>query len=623
MIFFTSIDELNGNNTPDGVPCYCERIIYPDDLLLQSPLTWQGPNEYTLLIELYSVDGKTNFGDVTDKFSYYFFKNPISGKHTFNIRLEHFHELMCIHACWILKVTVSDSAHIYFQKITDRYCQTSCCDVPRGVGFAQPSVVWPDDSGPGTINIPAPPKVDECGNKYITVTTRYECYDKQTGDYYSNPGAANIINGNYTNFVFEKKLNLRGEVIEIPREIVRTYSRNCRLTRTESARQYEVDVYGIFPAWKALEVTNMLHAPEIRIDGQRYEYDGGEPFARIELGSTCDRLYRSNILLRDCDIYQNFGCSDGCNTTGGAAMAMVISQGAKIFYDEDRQLIGDKDDLLDWFRNQPGMTNLMLIDPGDYDCDFEIGFVVYGDGYMPTFVYVDGTAPGNRTYGMSEAALADLCSKIEPSCAMPVAGTITPMDDTCGVPTLGTIIVMDMPTTNIAVTWLNDWIDEGDSAITRTEKTVNITLDLSNANYPESDGLGDGPPWQWGESAAAGNVITSADLKFTIAPILFLNEQPIDWNAQGVVHDEIAGTLDFTAIGGAFGKVLFQYVNPSSFAPGIGMLIGIMDVGGRPSVDVYVNGVTVNTMGYIYYSGAATSTDSEGSYIEQTIIYNI
>src|SRR5690606_227656 len=267
------------------------------------------------------------------------------------------------------------------------------------------------DGGGGTIDI-APekaPKVDECGNTYITLVTKFDCYDNQTGDYYAHPGEGNIINGNFTNFTFERKTNLKGRVGELSREIFRTYSRNCKLTKVESARQYAVEVDELFPTWKQVEITDMLHAPYIFIDGRRYEYDGGNPFERVVIPNDCSYLFRTNNLtFRDCEVRQTFGCGDSCHEAEGATMAMVIQQGAKLFYDEDRQLIGDSDPLLDWFRNQPGISKLEVLDPGDFDCSFELGFVITGTGYIPTSIYVDGTSIGNRVYGMSEAALEDL-----------------------------------------------------------------------------------------------------------------------------------------------------------------------------------------------------------------------
>lgn len=63
--------------------------------------------------------------------------------------------------------------------------------------------------------------------------------------------------------------------------------------------------------------------------------------------------------------------------------------------------------------------------------------------------------------------------------------------------------------------------------------------------------------WQWGELAMSGNTISNILLGGEIAPIIWVNEQPINWVLQGVTH--VGDTLDFTSIGGVFGTIIFQY----------------------------------------------------------------
>lgn len=65
--------------------------------------------------------------------------------------------------------------------------------------------------------------------------------------------------------------------------------------------------------------------------------------------------------------------------------------------------------------------------------------------------------------------------------------------------------------------------------------------------------------WQWGELAVNGNTVSDLTLGGEIAPILWLNEQPLDWAQQGITH--VGDTLDFSAIGGAFGTLIYQYRN--------------------------------------------------------------
>lgn len=65
--------------------------------------------------------------------------------------------------------------------------------------------------------------------------------------------------------------------------------------------------------------------------------------------------------------------------------------------------------------------------------------------------------------------------------------------------------------------------------------------------------------WQWGELAVNGNTVSDTLLGGDLSPIIWLNEQPLNWDAQGITH--VGDTLDFTAIGGAFGTLIFQYRN--------------------------------------------------------------
>lgn len=67
--------------------------------------------------------------------------------------------------------------------------------------------------------------------------------------------------------------------------------------------------------------------------------------------------------------------------------------------------------------------------------------------------------------------------------------------------------------------------------------------------------------WQWGEVEASGVIVASPLLTGELAPILWLSQMPIDWELQGVTWDPGTGELDFSSMGGAFGKIYFQYRN--------------------------------------------------------------
>jgi len=87
--------------------------------------------------------------------------------------------------------------------------------------------------------------------------------------------------------------------------------------------------------------------------------------------------------------------------------------------------------------------------------------------------------------------------------------------------------------------------------------SLNTHIALNIADYPVT------PPetaaWQWGELTVNGNTVDSNLLTGDISPIIWLNEQPLNWANQGITQTSTG--LDFTTIGGAYGNLVFQYKN--------------------------------------------------------------
>src|SRR5690606_32430483 len=67
--------------------------------------------------------------------------------------------------------------------------------------------------------------------------------------------------------------------------------------------------------------------------------------------------------------------------------------------------------------------------------------------------------------------------------------------------------------------------------------------------------------WKWEKITYTGNILTSDKLKGELSMLVYLNNVPVDWEADGAVHDPIAGTLNMTAMGGMDGTIIFQYRN--------------------------------------------------------------
>lgn len=67
--------------------------------------------------------------------------------------------------------------------------------------------------------------------------------------------------------------------------------------------------------------------------------------------------------------------------------------------------------------------------------------------------------------------------------------------------------------------------------------------------------------WKWEKITYTGNTLTSDKLKGDLSMLVYLNDVPVDWEAEGAVHDSVAGTLNLTAMGGMDGTIIFQYRN--------------------------------------------------------------
>lgn len=122
--------------------------------------------------------------------------------------------------------------------------------------------------------------------------------------------------------------------------------------------------------------------------------------------------------------------------------------------------------------------------------------------------------------------------------------------------------------------------DDGDEISVPTsvlnENYVHV-LKLTNPNdvltcYEISTSIGFGvsglpvtPPinntWQWGTIIVNDPSLTVEDNLFQgeVSPIIWANGTPIEWALQGVIHDPETLTMDFTAIGGMQGSLVFQY----------------------------------------------------------------
>jgi hypothetical protein len=514
MQWFDNKFDLQYYNQPEGVPCYCEALVKPADMMLQGMLPPVPGNTYTMHIDVYSADGNVKYETATTYFSYFFGSIP-DGRRYFNARLKSWSPAMCTHECYVLNVYVTNAAGgQVFNQWTERYCIANCCDEVTGISFAQSDVTDPyrpspfilgnggpisptkpvSPTGPLTPSTPVGGPANNCGDAYITVTSWFDCYDKFTGDYYGDP---KDVYGGGTAFKYRKITNIRGLVRVLPREIKREYSVNCRLQRVESTTQYQVIGFDVFAGWKMRELEDQLHASHISVNNynninRAVEYSGGTAFQLLQVGFNCTPFYKLDATLNDCTMSQIFGCGDACSTQGSAPLGMVIpaAQGNMQYYDENKNYLGSTaEELINYYSTRPGVENVEILDAEDYDCDFTAAFIVYGTDYVPTSVYVNGVRPRNRIFGQSVAAMNELCKLVKPACATPFIGTVYMEDNICATPAIGTIYMENYGEETLYLTSLGDWeLIDAESVAKRSQNVVTLKFDVLNEDLTYDSG---------------------------------------------------------------------------------------------------------------------------------------
>lgn len=478
MRFIDTIDQLQYYNPIPGVPCYCEEIIFPADMQLQSPLDNNGDGNYTVTIYVYSADGVDELENATNYFSTVTYNNPNTQRHTFNIKLNSFSPTMCANKCFILYVTVAGSGNTYFAKYTERYCVPECCEYVTDVSYSQDSIVW---SGGGT-STPVVAIQNPCRLHYLKIETFSECYNVFSGKYYQTPGT--VFTG--TAFAYRNITTIQGRIVEQPTSIERTYSLNCRPQQFQMQRVFLLDGFEYFPAWKFRELTTGFGDQYIFIEGERYEMNTTTPFETYQPKNNVQLLYNLKAELVKCLQKQIYGCNVSCGDNSLAFVQGDVS-GNGNYYSESRQLIAtDCDELMNYYATLPGVISVVPLDPMDYACDFECGFIVTSqpDSYIPTYYFAGTTSNSGRIYGQSVDTLPDICNQLEPPCGVPSIGTITSDEQVCPDIEIGVITSESETITDIYIQPYNNWvkIDLGTTA-SLTQGLITMNLELTNTSY--------------------------------------------------------------------------------------------------------------------------------------------
>lgn len=599
MIFVNNISDLWFYNKKADEPCYCEHLVYPNDIILQSVLTTGYTSGFSVQVYVYTPNGVTNLEDASSYFSFYVGVNP-SGYKFFNLRCEEFSPAMCNNKCYILRVIVSVSGTSIFDKFTEQYCQTTCCDIPRGITIAPEGTdLTSTVSEAETLPIP----YGSCNVPLLRIKAIFECIDNETGLYY---GITTSVLTGTANFSYVKITNLTAKIRRAPREIKTFSSYNCNLQRAESFKPWLLQgnsIDAFVPEWKLNELENMLHASYIEVDdfglkygAKEYKYAGGTIGERVLV---CWDTFRISFPLQDCTVRTDFGCGE-CDTV--SAEAFLIPQGATgdYFYDENRQLIGDYDDLLDYYENL-GFT----VTETDYDNTYA-SFTAQGSGVIPNFYY-DNLFSNYIVYGtFTPVAPVVLC-------AMPVLGVIVVEEDICAVPVLGTVVVEDVAEEIADVYSYGNWTVSEDSEVilsegygrlfistTRTYATVlmQIVADTATADITVPDGqcmtviYGTGNYQRDVDFTQTGNVVTMTN------------------GVTFAIGDDVEVIMNVGA-----------ETNPY-FANEI---IGVIANNGWPLFPVMIETVDytilIDTSGHIYYTGYPNGTTVGGAQIDISNLY--
>lgn len=470
MNLVSNIQQLDFYNTPSDWDCYCEYLAYPSDLVLQDYINTNASTSFDLKVYVMSADGITTYEDATSYFSWYVF--TVGGYRLYNLRLNSYADSMCENLCWILRIEITIGGVLKYRKWTNRYCQTECCDVPRGITFETGG--FSEDQLTTTETIPVP--VGQCGSPLIRIEVDFPCVDFQLGEYYGLP--TNILQGSAT-FSFKKITNISGKVLQKPRDITRTISFNCTLQRSESFKVYNLQSEGIsgtFPKWKLNEFEGMFHAPVILIsdfyESRSYQFQGG---TIAIVPHECWEIYRLNTTLQSCTVRQTFGCSDNCETINSLTFLIPESYAGGDFFTESQQTIGNYDNLLEYYQAFGEVVEVSY--PNTYEA-----FTVTGSGYIPTNFYYDYTSPRSRVFGTNNPIAPVV------ACAKPVIGTPETYEMTCQTPTLGTEETYEVSgVANIAN--ILDWVVESDSKVDLSTRWGRMNLETSNSLIIETSPL--------------------------------------------------------------------------------------------------------------------------------------
>ncbi len=486
MIWFDNIYDLQYYKTAKDLPCYCEELVYPNDMQLQGSI-YNGNGSYAIHFYVYSADGLTSYEDATSYFDYYFAKMP-DGTHFFNARLKSYSPEMCAHKCFLIRAVVTQSGITLFDKFTERYCQSSCCNVASGIGYSQDALVSTGaDIGEVTdVPMPATPQLptSDCGEPLIRIISTYDCMDEFNSVFYGIPDSSNVLSGT-ASFSYTKVTSCKGRIVRRPRDIKREVSYNCKLQLVESQPQYLLEAFEYFPDWKMMEIEGQLHAKHIWIDDyhtyKEYQFNGGKAFKQVH---KCFELFKLEAEVQDCVQRQIFGC-ETCSDKGASYFVVPSAYAGGAFFSESRmQVADDYEGLLQWLRSQDGVTSVEDVDTGTIDCAVYAVTKVEGINSLPGSIYYDFPLAMNRSFAWVSDSTEGICAVIGVSlCKKPVNDVPIVGSMVCNAPVNDAVIIEAITATSISISSYGDWIvDTGATEASLFSNEVSFSIKSVNSS---------------------------------------------------------------------------------------------------------------------------------------------
>lgn len=495
MIWLSEISKLGYYNKCSTIPCYCEALLYPEDLMLQGTIpAGQGTGNYGISIEVWSADGTTALEADNTNFSYYFFVNPITQIHTFNIRLKRFTTAMCANKCFLIRVAVWNSGNpdaFLFANWTEQYCIADCCEYAHNVRITQSDteIKTSSDNTVVTTNL-----TKACETNIIRLISDTACINNQNGKYYYLP--TSILSGS-ASFQYADVLNMRGKFRQLTREIEVQRSFNCNLQRTQSTRQYQLEGWEYFPEWKMNEIEDMLHTEYISITdfdkyNTTYNFAGGTPFEDKRI--LCCDVWKLNAVFTGCETRQTFGCDTSCNTP---TYYYVIPQEGIFYSDNGTKIANDIDGLLQWFQSQNGvidaseydLTNCLVGSPPVLPCDIEAIISFQTSGVVPSSLYINTIIQPNRIYAIQSDNICEICDTIGTTpCDTPILGTPVITEIECDTPVLGTPTIEEITPEVLGIFEYGNWVNVSPPVLEAVGYANSVTFSLELINTTDFTG---------------------------------------------------------------------------------------------------------------------------------------